>query len=65
MPLFQCSEHEIKLLKRLRALEAADFNRVLVGLGPLAILEKTDGRVEPIERPSAPLPPLATQPGRV
>lgn len=65
VPVFQCTENEIKLLKRLRALEAAEINRVLLGLKPLAILEKIDGRLELLERPIFSAPPLSAQPGRV
>lgn len=64
MPLFQCTESEIKLLKRLRTLEAADFNRVVLGLKPMAILEKSDTRQEIIEHPPT-LAPLTPAAGRV
>lgn len=57
MAQFECKPEEIKLLQRLRALQSAGFDQIRVGLRPLAILEKTDTRLELIEHPLAPSPP--------
>lgn len=64
MPPFECTEEEIRFLKRKRALESAGMNRLVVGLKPLAILEKIDTRPELLERPLL-TPPLSPQSNQV
>lgn len=65
MPLFECTEAEIRFLKRKRALEAVGTTRLVLDLKPLAILEKIDTRAEILERPVPVVPPLSPQSSRV